>query len=578
MAGYHLNKGIFMTNKNEAYEEVNQAINRGREMYRVPQRLGDSHIKTYLDLFAHAEREYAHRGAFQCLGHTLSFSEFLQQADQFAAYLQAQSFLQKGDRVAIHLPNLLQYPIAAAGILKAGMIVVNTNPLYTSHEIEHQFNDAGVKLVVSLVSLSEELAEALPNTQVEQVLLTRVGDMLPFVQGMVTNFVLKYVRKQVPNVKVPKAIPFLKALKQGKKLPLQPVTVEPKDLAVLQYTGGTTGVAKGCMLTHESLLACMHQTKWIYHNVEWKTGHMKVVVPLPLYHIYAFDVSFTHGLLMGHESVLIPNPRDIDGFIKTLQKTTFHGLTGLNTLFNALMNHEGFSKIDFSQSKLTLSGGMPLSTSIAESWEKATGVAICEGYGLTESSGILTVNPPGKAQVGSVGVTFPDIQMRVVDSDDNDVGVNKPGELCFKSPSGMVGYWQRPEATAKTMLDGEWIRTGDVAEINEQGRISIVDRMKDMIIVSGFNVYPNEIEDVVMKHPDVIECAVIAGSDGLGGEIVRLFAVVSNPQLQEKTLRDFCREYLTAYKVPKKVQFIDDMPKSNVGKILRRELRDLYQE
>ena len=556
---------------------VNEALDRARERMGIPNDLPDSELRTFSDLFAKARDQYSDKPAYLSLGVTLRFADIDRLSDIFAAYLQGQEFLEQGDRIAVQLPNILQYPVVAMGILKAGMVLVNTNPLYTSHELKHQLNDSGTKLIVVLENFGKELEEIVDETTVKAVLLTQVGDLFPTAKRWAVNFSLKYLMRQVPKLNFKNSVRFLDVFHRPNNVSPVPVTVAPGDVAVLQYTGGTTGVAKGVMLTHENLMDCTRQVAYIYSLADWRPGDACMVTPLPLYHIYAFSISFTHALNNGHLNVLVIDPRNIKAFVKILKKTPFDGLIGLNTLFSHLMDNADFRAIDFSRVKLVLSGGMALSKNIADRWREITGSEICEGYGLTESSGILSVNSPQNVQLGTVGTSFSGNRIKIADDQDNALPCGEVGELMFKGPSQMKGYWGREEATKKLLDDQGYMRTGDIAVMSPEGLLSIVDRAKDMIIVSGFNVYPNEIEDVVIGHPDVQECAAVAGKTDTG-EYVRLFAVSLNPALTEEELREYCREYLTAYKVPKKVIFVDEMPKSNVGKILRRELRDRYPE
>lgn len=555
--------------------EINQAVAQARDRLGIPQELDEYEIRDYLALFKYALEQYADRPAYNCLGHVLSFSELDQLSDHFAAYLQSLDFMQPGDRVSLQLPNLLQWPVAAMGIIKAGYILVNTNPLYTDRELKHQLNDSGAKIVISLKNISKELEEIADQTSVQLVILTEVGDLLPTPRRQLTNFALKYVLRQVPRVKFENSVSFASVLADGAGKSLNPVTVKEEDVAVLQYTGGTTGISKGVMLTHKNLMSCMYQVACIYEKAEWTKGEMRMVTPLPLYHIYAFSVSFNHALYNGHENVLIPNPRDIKKFAKTLKNTPFDGMTGLNTLFNGLMNNKDFQGMDFSRVKLTLSGGMALSRSIADRWEALTGAKICEGYGLTESTGIMAVNSPEAPMLGTVGCIFSSTLVRIKDQQGNDLGVGEEGELWFKGPTMMAGFWEKPDDMAELMDEDGYMNTGDIARINDNGYLSIVDRTKDMIVVSGFNVYPNEIEEVVIAHPKIRECAVIAGQEE-DGEYVRLFVVADQNDISAEEIREYCRQNLTGYKVPKTVTFVDEMPKSNVGKILRRELREKY--
>lgn len=567
-----------VTASNQNQSEVNRALSAARDRLGVPQTLSEGGIADFKALFERARQEFSQRPAYQCLGHTLRFEEVDQLSDQLAAYLQSLDFMQKGDRVSLQLPNLLQWPVAAMAVIKAGFILVNTNPLYTARELKHQLNDSGAKLVITLANIATELHEIIDETSVEQVILTEVGDLLPSVKRMAVNGILKYLKRQVPNLRFHHSIGYLNAIKIGRNLDLAPMECEPGDVAVLQYTGGTTGVSKGVMLTHRNLTSCMRQVEWIYKKAAWQQGTMRMVTPLPLYHIYAFSISFTHSLNNGHETLLIPNPRDIKAFVKILKKTPFDGMTGLNTLFIGLMNNEEFRGMDFSRVKLILSGGMALSRNIADRWKELTGGQICEGYGLTECSGILSVNVPEHPVLGTVGCAFPGTELKITDDQGSELGLNQPGELWFRGPQQMAGFWKRPEAMEERLDNEGYMNTGDIAVMNEDGYLSIVDRAKDMIIVSGFNVFPNEIEDVVIAHPKIKECAVIAGKSDDGGEFVRLFVVADEHEVPADEIRAFCKENLTAYKVPKTVTYVDEMPKSNIGKILRRELREKYPD
>lgn len=553
---------------------VAEALQNIRESYGLPRELADSPIKTFPDLFRHAAEKYADSSAYTCLDHSISFAELDSLSDAFAAWLSQVDYLQPGDRVALHLPNLLQYPVAAMAILKAGLVLVNTNPLYTGRELVAQFDDAEVKLVISLKNIAADLAEVITQTGVQTVVLTEVADLHPQPKRTLINWVVKYLRREVPNLTFPNSISFREVLDQGRGLdkPEYP-TPDVDEVAVLQYTGGTTGGSKGCMLTHGGLISSMHQCSWLYQCADWQKGQSTLVVPLPLYHIYAFDVGFCHCLINGHNTLLIPNPRDIKSFVKTLKKTPFEGFTGLNTLFNALLNNKDFAALNFSRVRLAIAGGMALSSSIAERWEKLTGSQICEGYGLTESSGILTVNVPGDIRIGTVGIGFSSCEFKIVGEDGESLPVEEAGELHFKGAQMMKGYWNNPEESKNILDEDGWMRTGDIAVMGQDGRLRIVDRAKDMIVVSGFKVFPNEVEDVLMRHPDIDECAVVEGKSETG-EYVRAFVVSSRASLTEEEVREYCREQLTAYKVPKRVEFRDSLPKSNVGKILRKELRD----
>ncbi len=511
------------------------------------------------------------------LGKTLTYGEVDRLSADFAAYLQNETGLQKGDRIAVQLPNLLQYPVVVFGAMRAGLIVVNTNPLYTEREMEHQFNDSGAKALVVLAQMAGKAGRVVPKTQIEHVIVTQAGDLCSPIKRTLVNFVIKNVRKEVEPFTLPGHKKLLDVLKLGTKSQYKEAAVTAEDICVLQYTGGTTGVAKGAMLTNRNLVANMCQAHPLFMmglNSSGDEGSKNVVAPLPLYHIYAFTVNCMVLMETGNHNILIPNPRDLPGFVKELNKWDFHGFLGLNTLFVGLCNNAEFKKLDFSSLKLTISGGMALTKNAADTWKSVTGCEVSEGYGMTETSPIASFNPPGHAQLGTIGLPVPNTLCKTIDDDGKDLPLGEAGELCVKGPQVMKGYWQRPEATAETITEDGWLKTGDVAVIQEDGYMKIVDRKKDMIIVSGFNVYPNEIEEVISSHPDVVECAAVGIPDDIAGEKVKIFAVSTNPQLTAKDVTDFCRERLTAYKVPKLVEFRDDLPKTNVGKILRRELRD----
>jgi len=531
-----------------------------------------------VEVFNKSVKKFADRPAFTALGKTLTYADVDRLSADFAAYLQNDTNLQKGDRIAVQLPNLLQYPVVVFGAMRAGLIVVNTNPLYTEREMEHQFNDSGAKALVVLAQMAGKADRVVPKTQIEQVIVTQAGDFCSPLKRSLVNFVIKNVRKEVEPFVLPGHKKLLDVLKQGSKSQYSLLDVTPDDICVLQYTGGTTGVAKGAMLTNRNLIANMCQAHPLFvmglNKAGESEGVKNVVAPLPLYHIYAFTVNCMVLMETGNHNILIPNPRDLPGFVKELKKWDFHGFLGLNTLFVGLCNNEEFKKLDFSSLQLTISGGMALTKNGADTWKSVTGCEVSEGYGMTETSPIASFNPPGHAQLGTIGLPVPNTLCKVIDEDGKDLPLGEAGELCVKGPQVMKGYWQRPEATAETITEDGWLKTGDVAVIQENGYMKIVDRKKDMIIVSGFNVYPNEIEDVVSSHPDIVECAAVGIPDDVAGEKVKIFAVSTNAQLTAKDVTDFCRERLTAYKVPKLVEFRDDLPKTNVGKILRRELRD----
>ncbi|WP_110602416.1 MULTISPECIES: AMP-binding protein [Salinicola] len=525
------------------------------------------------DIIAEACDRFADKPAFSCLGHTLSYRDVDRLSGDFAAWLQQETDLEPGDRIAIQLPNVLQFPVAVFGALRAGLVVVNTNPLYTEREMRHQFRDAGVKAVVVLANMAHKLEKVLEQTDIRHVYVTEMADLHPWPKRMLINRVVRHVKKLVPSYSLPDAVGFRQALAAGHRHQAKVVASRADDVAALQYTGGTTGVAKGAMLTHRNLIANMLQTKQVVGRALVE-GEETIIAPLPCYHIYTFTVNCLFAMVTGQHNILIPNPRDIAGFVKTLSKTPFTVFVGLNTLFNALCQRDDFKALDFSRLKMTISGGMALTQVVAERWEQTTGLGIVEGYGLTETSPIALVNPPEAPQIGTIGKPVPGTSIQVVDDDGRALPRGERGELCVKGPQVMKGYWNRPEDTAKTLDDEGWLRTGDMAMILDDGYVKIVDRKKDMILVSGFNVYPNEIEEVVAGHPDVVEAAAVGVPDEETGEAVKLFVVARNESLDPQALRQWCKQELTGYKVPKFVELRDELPKSNVGKVLRRELRD----
>jgi len=517
---------------------------------------------------------FADKPAFSNLGKTLTYGELYKLSGDFAAYLQQNTDLQPGDRIAVQLPNLLQYPIVVFGAMRAGLIVVNTNPLYTAREMEHQFNDSGAKALVCLANMAHLAEEVLPKTGIRHVVITEVGDMLPTLKRMLVNAVVKHVKKMVPAYSLPGATRFTDAMARGRDKAVQEASPQSDDVAVLQYTGGTTGVAKGAMLTHRNIIANMLQCRGLMGS-ELGLGCETMVAPLPLYHIYAFTFHCMTMMLIGAHNVLITNPRDLPAFIKELGKYRFTGFVGLNTLFVALCNSEDFRKLDFSGLKATFSGGMALQLATAERWQAVTGCNICEGYGMTETAPVVSVNPFQNNQIGTIGIPMPSTRCKVIDDEGNDLPVGAIGELCVKGPQVMKGYWQRPEATAE-VLDAEgWLKTGDIAIIQDDGYMRIVDRKKDMILVSGFNVYPNELEDVLATLPGVLQCAAIGVPDERAGEAIKLF-VVTRPgeSLTKEQVMQHMHDNVTGYKRPKYVEFRESLPTTNVGKILRRELRD----
>jgi long-chain acyl-CoA synthetase len=519
-------------------------------------------------------QRFADKPAFSNMGKTITYGELYELSGTFAAYLQQHTDLQPGDRIAVQLPNVLQYPVVVFGALRAGLVVVNTNPLYTAREMEHQFNDSGAKALVSLANMAHLAEQVLPKTGIKTVIITEVGDMLSPLKRLLVNSVVKHVKKMVPAYNLPHAVKFTATLAKGRGQTVKEAAPSSADIAVLQYTGGTTGVAKGAMLTHRNLIANMLQVKALM-GAEMSEGSEVLIAPLPLYHIYAFTFHCMAMMLIGGHNVLITNPRDLPAMTKDLAKYKFTGFVGLNTLFVALCNNEDFRKLDFSTLKATFSGGMALQLATAERWKQVTGCSICEGFGMTETSPVASVNPFSNIQIGTIGIPVPSTQCKVID----DEGVEQPlgsiGELCVKGPQVMKGYWQRQEATDE-ILDAEgWLKTGDIAVIQEDGYMRIVDRKKDMILVSGFNVYPNELEDVLATLPGVLQCAAIGVPDEKSGEAIKIFVVVKPGEtLTKEQVMEHMRANVTGYKVPKAVEFRDVLPTTNVGKILRRELRD----
>lgn len=525
-----------------------------------------------LDLFDEKTREYADKPAYTCMGQTLTYADLDRLSAAFAAYLQNETNLQPGDRIAIQLPNILQYPVALFGALRAGMTVVNTNPLYTDRELEHQMNDSGAKALVVYAGMAAQAIRVQPKTPVERILVTEIADLHSGLKRPLINMVVKHLKKMVPAYDASRVGSFRQALKKGTGQSFKRTAMAHNDTIILQYTGGTTGVAKGAELTNRNIIANMLQC-YEFFKLVLADGQETFVAPLPLYHIYAFTVNCMTIMLTGNHNILIPNPRDIAGFVAELKKHRFTGFAGLNTLFVALMNNDDFKDVDCSALKLVISGGMALNRSTAERWQAMTGCPISEGYGMTESSPVISFNPTGYQQLGTIGIPAPSTEVRICDDDGKLQGFNEPGELQVRGPQVMKAYWNRPDDTAKTIDAEGWLKTGDIAVLQEDGYMKIVDRKKDMIVVSGFNVYPNEVEDVLSAHPKVIECAAVGVPNEKSGEAVKVYLVVKEP-VEEQELIDFCRQSLTGYKVPHLFEFRDELPKTNVGKVLRRELRD----
>ncbi|MEA3236184.1 long-chain-fatty-acid--CoA ligase FadD1 [Pseudomonas mosselii] len=519
-------------------------------------------------------QRFADKPAFSNLGKTITYGELYTLSGAFAAWLQQHTDLKPGDRIAVQLPNVLQYPVAVFGAMRAGLIVVNTNPLYTARELEHQFNDSGAKALVCLANMAHLAEKVVPKTQVKHVIVTEVADLLPPLRRLLINSVIKYVKKMVPAYHLPGAVRFNDALALGKGGAVTEANPQSGDVAVLQYTGGTTGVAKGAMLTHRNLVANMLQCRALMGS-NLHEGCEILITPLPLYHIYAFTFHCMAMMLIGNHNVLISNPRDLPAMVKELGKWKFSGFVGLNTLFVALCNNETFRNLDFSALKITLSGGMALQQSVAERWKTVTGCAICEGYGMTETSPVAAVNPTSANQLGTIGIPVPSTLCKIIDDNGQELPLGEVGELCIKGPQVMKGYWQREDATAEIIDSNGWLKTGDIALIQPDGYMRIVDRKKDMILVSGFNVYPNELEDVLAALPGVLQCAAIGIPDEKSGEVIKVFIVVKpGMTLTKEQVMEHMRANVTGYKVPKAIEFRDALPTTNVGKILRRELRD----
>lgn len=540
----------------------------------VPAEIDVNEFSSIPDVLATACRDFAANPAYENMGRTLSYAQVDALSQQFAAYLLYELKLKQGDRVAIMLPNVLQYPIAIFGVLRAGLTVVNTNPMYTVRELRHQLVDADAQAIVVLDNFAATLSEVLAETPIRQVITTGVGDLLGFPKGNLVNFMLKYVKKAVPDFHIPGAIRFTEALARGAGKTLPTVTLGHDDIAFLQYTGGTTGVAKGAMLTHGNLVANMQQASaWLGTNI--RRGEEHIITALPLYHIFALTANCLVFMKFGGLNHLITNPRDMAGFVKTLSRIPFTAITGVNTLFNGLLNTPGFDALDFSRLHLTLGGGMAVQRAVAERWKQATGVTLVEAYGLTETSPAACINPIDLPEYnGSIGLPISSTECCVKDDDGNMLPIGEVGELCVRGPQVMAGYWQRPDETATVLTADGWLHTGDMARMDEKGFFYIVDRKKDMILVSGFNVYPNEIEDVVAQMPGVLEVAAVGVPDKKSGEAVKLVVVRKDPSLTADAIRNYCRQELTGYKQPRHIEFRTELPKSNVGKILRRELRD----
>lgn len=544
----------------------------------VPADIDASHYPSLVALMEESFSKYADRMAYSFMGKDVSYAEIDLQSRAFAGYLQSLGLV-KGDRVAVMMPNCPQYPIAVAGLLRAGLILVNVNPLYTPRELEHQLKDSGSKAIVIMENFGTTLQQCLAATPIKHIVLASMGDRLGLLKGALVNYVVRSVKKLVPEYSLPGAVRFNDALEKGAARTVKPAAIGPDDVAVLQYTGGTTGVSKGAVLLHRNVIANVLQSEAWNEPVMQKVPANEQptsVCALPLYHIFAFTVNMMLSMRTGGKLILIPNPRDIAGVLKELSKHTFHSFPAVNTLFNGLANHPDFNTVNWKNLKVSVGGGMAVQGAVAKLWLDKTGCPICEGYGLSETSPSVTCNPTTSiAYTGTIGVPLPSTYVKLLDDDGREVAPGQPGEVAVKGPQVMAGYWQRPDETAKVMTADGYFKTGDVGVVDERGYFKIVDRKKDMILVSGFNVYPNEIEDVVAQIPSVLECAAVGIADDKTGEAVKLVIVKKNPDLTEAEVREFCRANLTGYKQPRVIEFRTDLPKTPVGKILRRELRDL---
>lgn len=541
----------------------------------VPEEISTPPFKSVRDMLEYPMREFPERPAFTCMGTTLTYRDLDRMSMQFARYLQQSLGLVKGERVAIMLPNVLQYAVALCGIFRAGLVVVNVNPLYTPRELKHQLSDSGARCIIILDNFAHTLVDVIEDTAVDHVITTQLGDLLKFPKNILTNFVLKHIKKIVPPYAFDKSVTLDAALKAGKAGKLDEVELGYADIAFLQYTGGTTGLAKGAMLSHRNMVFNVHQAQACEAGIWDGVDRIVAITALPLYHIFSLQSNCLSIMLKGGENILITNPRDFPAFVKELSRHKFGYFTGVNTLYNGLLNTPGFSDLDFSSLRLSVGGGMAIQEAVAKKWKEVTGKNIIQGYGLTETSPTAIVVPLDHEDfTGTIGLPVPSTDASIRDDDGNEVPIGKLGEICIRGPQVMEGYWQKPEETAKVMFPGGWFRTGDIGRMDEAGFTYIEDRKKDMILVSGFNVYPNEIEGVVVELDGVLEAAAIGVPDEKSGEIVKLFVVKNDESVTTDEIIAYCRENLTGYKVPKEIEFRDDLPKTNVGKILRRALRD----
>lgn len=540
----------------------------------IPADLPAAPFRSVREMFEHAFETWPDRPSYSNMGTTLTYRQLDEKSMLFACYLQQTLGLVRGERVAVMLPNILQYPVAMCGIFRAGLVVVNVNPLYTARELEHQLGDSGAKCIVILENFAHILEDVIANTSVEHVVTTAVGDLLNFPKGLITNFFLRHIKKSVPKYSLPGNVSFKSALNAGAQKPLKNVEIGFADIAFLQYTGGTTGVSMGAMLSHRNMVRNVQQTVAWQDDAYQGFEYIVAITALPLYHIFSLQGNCLTVMSQGGENVLITNPRDFKGFVAELRKHKFNLFTGVNTMFAALLNTPGFADLDFSYLRVCIGGGMAVQPAVAAEWREVTGGPILQGYGLTETSPAAIVNPVGKEFDGAIGLPISSTEVIICGDDGNALPVGEIGEICIKGPQVMEGYWHRPQNSADVMLPGGWLKTGDIGRMDENGYVFIEDRKKDMILVSGFNVYPNEIENIVVEMDGILEAAAIGLEDERSGEIVKLFAVRTDPNVTEQDVLDHCRENLTNYKRPRIVEFRDDLPKTNVGKILRRALRD----
>ncbi|WP_031530760.1 AMP-binding protein [Dyadobacter crusticola] len=546
----------------------------------IPYEINPEAYSSLLEMMEVSFKEHIDKPAYTNMGKSLSFGRIDELSRNFAAYLQSVG-LQQGDRIAIQMPNLLQYPVVMMGALRAGLVIVNTNPLYTSREMQHQFKDSGAKAIVILANFAQNLEKIIQQTNIQQVIITEIGDLLGFPKKLIVNSVVKYVKKMVPEYHIPKATSFSNAISIGAGLTYKRPNISGLDIAFIQYTGGTTGVSKGAMLTHRNLIANVEGiNEWLMSKMRNSqvSGQLTLIGALPLYHVFALTINGLCGIKWGALNVLITNPKDLPAFVKELKKFKFHIFPGLNTLFNGLLNNPDFASVDFSELKITIAGGMALQKVVAERWEKTTGCPLVEGYGLSETSPVLSVNPlDGRHRQGTIGLPFPSTEMRILKDDETWAPVGEKGEICARGPQIMLGYYNRPDETVKVIMEdqnGRWFKTGDIGIEDADGFFKIVDRKKDMILVSGFNVYPNEIEGVIAQCPGVLEVACVGVPDDKSGEMVKVYIVKKDPSLTVENVKDYCRENLTGYKRPREIEFRTELPKTNVGKILRRALRE----